>query len=293
MMPDITRTNASDERYMKNNEVKLSFREDVHYKGSVSHGLITYTFVTNDDMPRCGTSLSYSSNMGKYQSVVYNIQKKIPKFLICQSRDTFEYIDFLRGTWKDMDMLKLYFSLFSAEERNRIMKYNFDNLWDDVWVHHDFRLYKDGYIKAKKKYMTIRHLIPDLLKSTTTKTLSPGWGFPKGKRNSFENSRDCAIREFFEETRIPEGSLVEKESLTPLKYIEEFKGTNDKYYKTYYNVAEIDKIHYPTRILTPQCIRETSISEEINDIKWVTIDEAKNYLNARRYNILLKVYNDI
>jgi 8-oxo-dGTP pyrophosphatase MutT (NUDIX family) len=38
---------------------------------------------------------------------------------------------------------------------------------------------------------------------------TPEWGFPKGKKNRNENDRECAIREFREETNIESHEIIE------------------------------------------------------------------------------------
>src|SRR6188508_2395973 len=72
-------------------------------------------------------------------------------YLICQRRDTIEYADFIRGRYTKT-MLNAYISLMSQDERERILTYDFRDLWDDLWVNHDVGFYKDSFVKAKTKF---------------------------------------------------------------------------------------------------------------------------------------------
>ena len=213
------------------------------------------------------------------------------KVLIYHRRDTFEYIDFLRGGWYANNQLHQLFSAMSMDERKNIREYTFPELWDDLWVEHDCKIYKDGYIKAKKKYDAVRSLIPSILDETVSDIISPPWGFPKGKRNNIrENPIDCAIREFKEETHI---QINKNHLITETPYIENFIGGNSKSYRTYYYTAMLPKEVLPEKIPTPQCIRSSTVSEEAAELKWISIDKANTFINERRKKILDIIIKDI
>ena len=207
-----------------------------------------------------------------------------PVFLLYQRRDNFEYMDFLRGIWAAETQLPSLFSLMSPDERKRIRDYTFEELWDDLWVVHSCRIFRDGFSKAKKKYDSIRDKIPNLLDTTVSHIKEPPWGFPKGKKNSFkEDSIMCAIREFTEETRIPSEFIT---LVNNIPFVENFKGTNNKCYSTHYYLAKIEDPIHPDPISTPHCIRKTTISEEAINVKWFTYEESSNLLDSRRQTIL-------
>ena len=137
----------------------------------------------------------FPENPGESSSSEEDIEG--PLFLIYQRRDNFEYMDFLRGVWVSEGQLPALFSLMSHEERERIRNYTFHELWNDLWVIQDCRIYKDGVTKAEKKYDSIKNQIPYLLDTTTSCIYHPPWGFPKGKKNGYhEDPLKCAIREF-------------------------------------------------------------------------------------------------
>ena len=219
-----------------------------------------------------------------YGLILYTVMNDKPVFILYQRRDNFEYMDFLRGIWISEGQLPSLFSLMSPDERRRIREYTFQELWNDLWVEHSCRIFRDGFSKAKRKYDSIRDKIPHLLDTTTSHIREPPWGFPKGKKNNFkEDPIACAIREFTEETRIP-SDLIQVS--TTNSFVENFKGTNGKSYSTYYYLAKIDEPFYPKEVETPHCIRKTTISEEAIKVKWFTFEEASNLLNSRRQAIL-------
>jgi ADP-ribose pyrophosphatase YjhB (NUDIX family) len=209
-------------------------------------------------------------------------------FLLYQRRDNFEYMDFLRGIWTSETQILNLFSLMSCDERERIRNYTFQELWDDLWVVLDCRIYREGFLKARKKYESIRDMIPYFLDKTKSYTTYPPWGFPKGKKNGYnEDSLECAIREFEEETKFSILSSIKVVQKNPL--IETFKGSNDKIYSTHYFIAEIP---HPLPIVTystPHCIRKSTVSEEAADIGWFTLEESEKYLNLQRFEMLSQV----
>lgn len=205
-------------------------------------------------------------------------------FLLQQRRDTFEYMDFIRGIWRTEGQIPSLFALMCEEERLRIREYTFKELWDDLFVEKNSKMYKDSYAKAKKKYSMIRHLIPNILDTTQSCVVEPPWGFPKGKKNSYHESEIvCALRETEEETKILAASMT---IIPDYKYSEQFSGTNGKVYATHYYLAETLIKFEPQKMETPECIRKDTISEEARDVKWLTYTESLDFLNTRRYQLL-------
>jgi len=212
-------------------------------------------------------------------------------YLLYQRRDNVEYVEFMRGSWTNEGQLPALFSLMSHEERERIRSYTFSELWDDLWIEHNSRIYRDGMSKAMKKYDSIKHKIVELLDTTTSHISSPPWGFPKGKKNyPTEDPIKCALRELKEETRIP------TENIKPLwtsPLPENFKGTNGKAYATYYYVAFIPYTPLPSLIETPDCIRKHTISEEAGCIGWFSLKDCMGNLHPRRQKMLSSVHNKL
>jgi len=209
--------------------------------------------------------------------------KKKKWALICLQRNSFEYMNFIRGTWKTSEQLEILFSRMTLQEKDFIRNYTFDELWLDMWIQCSDEVWRT---RAREKYKSIQEKIPYYLEKTEGKAETILWGFPKGRKNLSETTRDCALREFSEETRIPYSLL--KEVGTNLFFDEIYSGTNGKIYSTRYFVYSMPTPLLPLNCQTERCIRKSCVSDEIGELKWVTFEHAKKYLHERRIEILRK-----
>ena len=87
------------------------------------------------------------------------------KYLLIQRRDTFEYMDFLRGIWTSYTTPEFLFSRMTTLERDRLLNYSFNDLWKDLWIH-DYGIAKDGRQKAIRRFNLVYNRISDLVKYT-------------------------------------------------------------------------------------------------------------------------------
>lgn len=234
----------------------------------------------------------YKSRYGQspitsYGIILFTILNNEILYLTAQRRDTIEYVDFIRGQYNYKN-IRSYFSLMSQEERDRITKYTFDELWKDLWINRQHRIYKECYSKAKDRFKRIQPELENILKETNTETVEPQWIFPKGKKNSRETPIDCAVREFKEETRM---NIDEIDIISEEPFIETFKGSNGKSYSTHYYIAYANEpIEIKTTIID-EVVRKNkhTVSEEISHMEWLTLENAKKKLNNRRCNMLNSV----
>lgn len=206
------------------------------------------------------------------------------KYLLSQRRDTIEYTDYLKGKYLYVHLQK-YFSLMTDDERRRLICYNFDDLWDDLWVDHTNRLYHEMYEKAKIKFSANITTMKRLLNKTTSQTNEPRWGFPKGKRNGNEDMIACALREFCEETNL---ILNYSHIMSIPPAVEIFKGSNDKMYRTVYYIAQVPEEILPPRIPVDG-IRTDTISEEVYNLRWLNATQAEKVLPEYRAQLLFKM----
>jgi NUDIX domain len=229
-----------------------------------------------------------------YGIILFTKREDTIKYLIYQHRDSYEYMEFLRGIWNGgEDYLIKILSLMSDEERKRLLTYTFDELWDDLWIEQDINIYRDGYEKAKRKFESVVSYLPSLISQIIPNVVSgPPWGFPKGKKNDIsENDLECALREFIEETKlnIEDIHLWEWPCFT-----EQYHGKTDKKnYATCYYLAEA-KCELPiSHIETPKCIRKFAVSEEASQVIWTTINESVGKLDHKRIDLLKIIENII
>jgi hypothetical protein len=283
------------DNYIHDRKYRVPSVTDSEFDGIISYGIIAFTIVEEEELSyENDVSAIYNKKKPSWRTCINEIKntRRVAKFLICESRDNFEYIDFIRGTWKTRAKLEYYFTLFTPAERERIRTHTFDALWDDLWVDHNFKIYSEGITRARNKYIQIQDQIPDILRKTVSTVQTPPWGFPKGKKKtSLEDPVVCGVREFCEETRISHTYIIKK--FGDKEYVEEFQGTNDKLYRTHYFLAQLSTAVYPKKMSTPYCIRKSTISEEVAEVRWVGLEEASHYLNKRRHEMLVEVYNDI
>jgi 8-oxo-dGTP pyrophosphatase MutT (NUDIX family) len=224
---------------------------------------------TYSSIPSYGIILCYVGNNGL-------------EFLIQQRRDTYEYVDICRGSWTDKQIFAM-FCMLTPEERDRLASHTLDEIWSDLWIDPNSKMYKDGYPKAKRKWELLKERLPKLLSSTKSCVSEAPWTFPKGKRAPRESHLTCALREFEEETRIP-SSLIDVLPCAPLE--EHFVGSNGRNYSTHYYLATVKKKMPIEYISTSHLIRKQTVSEEAYDARWITSGEADKYLNEERASLL-------
>jgi 8-oxo-dGTP pyrophosphatase MutT (NUDIX family) len=207
------------------------------------------------------------------------------QIVMIERKDTISYIEFLRGKYKsihNIEYIKTLLSRFSKEERQRVLDYDFDTLWKRLWIHtetinprvkreytiskRNFKQIKDGFIHKKQ---TINLKL--LLQETPENYTSNEWELPKGRRNTNETNKECAIREFQEETNIGPENYRLITNIVPL--IEEYTGINDVRYKHVYYVG---KIH-------THCNLEINMENkdqytEVKSIQWLSREKCNAFI---------------
>lgn len=207
--------------------------------------------------------------------------KKDNKILMVQRKDTMGYVELVRGrypnnckTGDNIEHLKILIQEMTKNERERLMELTFNEIWDKLWINHNSKCYENEYYNAKKKYEELN--IKDLIKLTENKYIETEWGIPKGRRNKNETNKQCAIREFEEETGYNKDDYI----LLDHEPIEErFTGTNNKMYKHIYYIA-----YCYESIKKPELdINNKNQIGEIKNIKWFNLEDALK--SIREYDI--------
>lgn len=207
-------------------------------------------------------------------------------FLLYQRRDTYEYMEFMRGIWAEYNLVKI-FDRMTVSERERIRNYTFRELWDDLFVVKTYKYYHDSFEKSKKKYDGIRDSIPHYLDLSRSNILHTPWGFPKGKKNGhLEDSLVCAKREFEEETKFSPEHITFHEGAV---YEEKYIGSNNRAYMSTYFVGKCDHPLVSTYMPTNHHIRKFTVSEEAEDVGWFTFEQAKLLLDPLKIGILEQI----
>ena len=110
-----------------------------------------------------------------YGIIVYKYDKAVKqyKILLIERKNTLSYTEFMRGKYEktNTDYIQLLINRFSIEEKLRILKYTFDELWKMLWINLDTLHYKiqKEYIISKEKYNYLIETNQLLLTLRTTK----------------------------------------------------------------------------------------------------------------------------
>lgn len=202
------------------------------------------------------------------------------KFLLIQRKQSLSYIEFIRGKYNELDInkIKSIFELMTKKEVDIIKNNTFDYLWNKLWsgsaLTKKFLKEKEN---SKNKFIYLKN--NGIINNLQSNYDEPEWGFPKGRRNKFETNKECAIREFIEETNNINYKLLNR--INPIEEI--FNGTDQQNYKHVYYIAGTDDI----------VLNYIDNNYEVGNIGWFTIDQVLKLLRPYNYtkiNIINQIY---
>lgn len=207
------------------------------------------------------------------------------QFLMIRRKDSFGYIDFIRGKYSPYNLKQLLTMIdeMSIIEKKRILELPFDTLWREMWSDINIQ-FKSEENASKKKFELLKegiiicdkfYILKDIVEMSNTEWNETEWEFPKGRRNQKEKDLDCALREFEEETGIKRSKLTIVENILPFEEI--FIGSNHKSYKHKYFLALTDNLEPDKEDLNNFQITEVS------KIEWKTINKCLE--SIRPYNL--------
>lgn len=217
-------------------------------------------------------------------------KQEITRYLVCKRRDTIPYVSLIRADIPECD-LNYYLGLMTQEELDRLKVYTRDecselDLWNDLLVNHHGRLYMRDMEKSQQFLSGLKPSIASYLKDFPHSKVSLEWGFAKGRKKAGETDLKSAIREFYEETKIKTHDI---HILDNTVLIEPYIGTDGLSYQTNYFIAKIDRL--PEVVLKPvdhSIFRTHSVSEEISEMKFLTLEETKLVLSPEKHNLLIQ-----
>ena len=200
------------------------------------------------------------------------------QFLMIQRKDSISYVEFIRGKYSIEKSSYIYrlFSDMTEGERIRIRDNDFKTLWDKLWMNHDSNIFKNEFDSAKDKFNMLKKgyrnsegifiSMEICMRDTFTMYSTPEWEFPKGRRNIREDDRNCAIREFNEETGIPPEDYTIIDEIPPFQEL--FTGSNNVKYRIVYYIAYYKSNNVP--MIDPTNLAQIS---EVSNIDWMKFDE--------------------
>ena len=218
-----------------------------------------------------------------YGIIVFRSSINGLQFLMIRRKDSFGYIDFIRGKYSpyNIQQIQTIINEMSLHEKERILTEPFEDLWKKMWGETSNSQYKAEEAVSSKKFdlikagININDTIIDLkeiINKSNTEWYETEWEFPKGRRNYKEKDLECALREFEEETGISQSKISIIENVIPFEEI--FIGSNHKSYKHKYFLAYMnDKYEY---------LHNFQITE-VSKIEWKTADQCLE--SIRPYNL--------
>jgi len=218
-----------------------------------------------------------------YGIILFRKKNGINEFLMIRRKDSFGYIDFIRGKYSpyNIEHIQSIIDEMSLSEKERILTLSFNELWNLMWGNVSNNQYLNEEIISSKKFDLIKGgvVVNDeiitlemIVNKSNTEWKETEWEFPKGRRNNREKDLECALREFKEETGIYCENICVIQNVLPFE--ETFIGTNHKSYKHKYFLAYMDEINDDT--LNYQ-------KTEVSKIEWKTFQKCLE--NIRPYNL--------
>ena len=221
-----------------------------------------------------------------YGIILFRKIKDEIQYLMIRRKDSFGYIDFMRGKYSPYNIFQLQKIIdeMSILEKTRILSDPFDQLWIQMWGETTNVQYKNEELSSSKKMDLIRNgviindenvTLKSIVENSKTEWNETEWEFPKGRRNNKEKDLECALREFEEETGISKNKINVVENILPFEEI--FIGTNHKSYKHKYFLAYMEEENEEMADLEHYQVTEVS------KIEWKTIDKCLE--SIRPYNL--------
>jgi len=254
------------------------------------HKMVAHTLCNN-----CGKQ-GHSFHQCKLPITSYGIilcrpSNKGVQFLMIRRKDSFGYIDFIRGKYSPYNIEQLQHTIneMSVIEKKQIITEPFNKLWAMMWGNtsseNQFR--SEESISVKKFELitngvyinNVKYTLRDLVEKSDTAWTETEWEFPKGRRNPQERDLDCGLREFEEETGYPQDSIAIVENILPFEEI--FIGSNHKSYKHKYFLAYMSE--YKNQEKDDMVNLQKYQKSEVSKLEWKTLDECLK--SIRPYNL--------
>jgi 8-oxo-dGTP pyrophosphatase MutT (NUDIX family) len=253
------------------------------------HKMIAHTLCNN-----CGKQ-GHSFHQCKLPITSYGIilcrpSNKGLQFLMIRRKDSFGYIDFIRGKYSPYNIEQLQHTIneMSVNEKKQIINEPFNKLWTMMWgTTSDNQFRSEESISVKKFELitngvyinNVKYTLRDLVEKSDTAWTETEWEFPKGRRNPQERDLDCGLREFEEETGYLQNNIAIVENILPFEEI--FIGSNHKSYKHKYFLAYMSeyKNQEEDDVVNLQKYQKTEVSK----LEWKTFDECLK--SIRPYNL--------
>lgn len=219
-----------------------------------------------------------------------NNNGEIEYLCVCR-KHTFGYIDFMRGRYSinNKEQINDIIYEMTVKEKENILNTPFIELWEELWGSSKNSYYLNEKLFANEKFKMLEKGITIngdfyntklLIEESITTWQTPEWGFPKGRKNFKEGSRECAMREWSEETGY---SIKYIDLIDNIATFDEIViGSNYQSYKDSYYIGKFiycDKLESSSENKLPINFQE----QEISDAQWLSMNKVIE--NIRPYHL--------
>ena len=219
-----------------------------------------------------------------------------PEFLMIRRRDSFGFVDFIRGKYSlnDEAYIQRIIDEMTMAEKANLMRLTFEQLWRLLWGDYtrgsqykneeqvSYEKYRQVLGGIRTKDGRIKNL-QQFIDESTKRWTETEWGFPKGRRNYNEKDLPCALRECLEETGYDITAENVIQNIAPFEEI--FMGSDMKCYKQKYFLAMVDLDKKP---------KKAHDIMEVGLMKWMPFDECIQAIrpyNLEKVGIVRKINN--
>ena len=87
------------------------------------------------------------------------------KYLLICRKDSLSYCDFLRGRYdiEDSTMITRFLTDMTINERKNIETYDFDTLWNNLWINTNNKSYHNDYLDSNIKFNTLKMVMKRIM----------------------------------------------------------------------------------------------------------------------------------
>ena len=210
------------------------------------------------------------------------------QFLMVQRKNSLGYLEFMRGRYSidNISTLSHLLEQMTPEELYDINTVDFDILWNNLWDSNNIRNknHHKEYLTSKQKFYQLKLSFNHVLLNTKPLFNFNEWGFPKGRRESYESDLVCAVREFEEETCLNENDYVVLEKCKSIR--ENLTGTNGVSYAHNYFLSVL--VDNSNSNLVDESNREIGQTKVLNLNE--CLDKIRPY-HKNKIRIIKSIYN--
>lgn len=214
------------------------------------------------------------------------------KLLMVKHRNTYAFYEYVIKfhMYEFPELLKL-FDEMTMDEKIVIMSDNYEHMWCRIFNNSKKQLRENStFCVQENKYNELidEHRDEIIARIQSSNTIENVWEFPKGrKRDLREPEIECALREFTEETGIPESRVRIVNPGVHYNYHDTKHGV--KYVCIYYLAQLIpgDDIKLAPAVMNPGCYYE------ISHVKWIEARYIYNYIKTVLEHTTKTILNDI